>query len=95
MVRLIYVHIFGTQCLNPELSIQTRSIIVYVLSYMQTHKYAYIYIYLYIWYPPPPKPTCLVTLLVFGVDLWRNFNPISLCLLATPGSGSMNYRIRD
>ena len=51
--------------------------------------------YIYIWYPPPPKPTSLVTLLVFGVDLWRNFNPISLCLLATPGSGSMNYRIRD
>ena len=48
MVRLIYVHIFGTQCLNPELSIQTRSIIVYVLSYMQTHKYAYICIHIYV-----------------------------------------------
>ena len=57
-------------------------------------QYVDIHIHIYM-VPPSPKPTFLVTLLVFGVDLWRNFNPISLCLLATPGSGSMNYRIRD
>ena len=54
-----------------------------------------IYTYIYGTPPPPQKPTFLVALLVFGVDLWRNLNPISLCLLATPGSGSMNYSIRD
>ena len=57
--------------------------------------YVYIYIYVYMVPPLQKKTSFLVTLLIFGVDLCRNFNPISLCLLATPGSGSMNYRIRD
>ena len=39
-----------------------------------------VYIYIYGTPPPKKKTTFLVTLLVFGVDLERNSNPISLCL---------------